>query len=81
MHFRESKKSNLFGKRVGGGGDVPKPPTKGTSVSTLTVGNATLTAKHFENTDILPLREKNHLLCLYTVVLITIKHTCLNVWV
>ena len=36
-----------------GAGDIPKPSRlqEGRSVSTLTLGNTTPTAKHFENTD------------------------------
>ena len=51
MHFRKSEKSKIF-RKESGAGDVPKPPRlqEGTSVSTLTLGNGTPTAKHFENT-------------------------------
>ena len=65
MHFRESEKSKFFAKRVEGGGGM-LPNHQGTSVSTLTLGNATPTTKHFENTGLnytlLPLANKLHMM-------------------
>ena len=50
--FSRVRKVNIFGKE-GGVGIIPKPVRlQGTSVSMLTLGNPTATAKHFENTGI-----------------------------